>query len=459
MTIPGNDQINHYGIHVTASASVAVEATWWEAAASDSTLAIPVSKLGQDYYVMTYVTSPNGLVTQSQFGIVATQNNTSVTINSTQSIGPPLTTRTITAGVPYVIILNQGDTYNLNDETEDTALTGQHWGSYDFTGTHVTSSAPIGVFCGGFCALPMLPPSYSPSGAENYIYEQLLPVMDWSDQYLYYPMAEGTGTTARILASQNGTQVAVNGTSLGTLNSGQFFETFLSGPSVIQANYPVMAAEFHDGDGYNNTNGDPFLMLMPPPSRYLQQYEVYAGGDYVYGMDKELYVIVPNASTAGILLDGTAVSAGSFTPIGTSGYSGAALAVATGAHQLSGSAPFGLQVYGVGHDDGYGFMGGEALQTSVINANPVLTESPATASQMVGTNYCATANLTDSNSGQPLELRGRGFDGHRGQSANRAGINGRLRQRPALLYGVQRGARSGGGRLGPAGGYGDGGLD
>jgi len=402
LTIPGNDQVNHYGIEVSASASVAVEAAWWEPAASDSTLALPVTKLGQEYYVMSYPTNPNGIVSWSQFGIVAAQNGTSVTITSTLSMAPPLTTRTIAAGVPYVITLNEGDTYDLNDPSEDTAVVGVHWGAYDLTGTHITSNLPIAVFCGQYSMVPEIPPAYTTYGAENYMYEQLLPVMDWSTQYLYYPMAEGSGTTTRVLASQNGTSVTINGANVATLNSGQFYETFLSQPSVIQANYPVMTAEVHDGDGYNNTNGDPYLMLVPPPDRYLSQYQVYSGVDYVYGMDNYLNMIVPNASIGSVLLDGTAVSAASFTAIGTSGYSGAAVSVVTGTHQVTGPSSFGLQVYGVGHDDGYGYMGGESLETDIINSIPILTETPPFAAQMVGTTYCATANLTDHNSGQPI---------------------------------------------------------
>jgi hypothetical protein len=59
------------------------------------------------------------------------------------------------------------------------------------------------------------------------------------------------------------------------------------------------------------------------------------------------------------IVDGLHISATNFVAIGTSGYYGAQITVTnSGVHTVTSSQPIGVQVYGFGDDDAYGYFGG-----------------------------------------------------------------------------------------------------
>ncbi len=68
---------------------------------------------------------------------------------------------------------------------------------------------------------------------------------------------------------------------------------------------------------------------------------------------------MPQVALTNTLVDGLTVDPTNFVPIGTSGYYGAQLAVTnSGAHTVTSSQPVGVQVYGWGIPDAYGYFGG-----------------------------------------------------------------------------------------------------
>src|SRR6202030_2128875 len=98
---------------------------------------------------------------------------------------------------------------------------------------------------------------------------------------------------------------------------------------------------------------------VPPYEQFLSSYTVTTPStgfpsDYIN-------VVVPSAGASGIVLDGTAVPAASFTAIGTTGFSGGQLSIAVGSHTIAGTLPFGAWVYGYYDYDGYGYVGGMSL--------------------------------------------------------------------------------------------------
>jgi hypothetical protein len=69
-------------------------------------------------------------------------------------------------------------------------------------------------------------------------------------------------------------------------------------------------------------------------------------------------LIVAQSAITSTLLDGSPVAAASFVPIGASGYYGAQLSVTNGVHTVTSSQPVGVEVYGFGYEDAYGYFGG-----------------------------------------------------------------------------------------------------
>ena len=130
-----SDVVDSKGIHVTSVQEVTVYGLNYIAFTTDAYLGLPTDILGTDYTVLTYRNSSSG--NGVEFGIVGTVNGTTVTIT------PSVTTGIRTAGVPYNIVLNQGDTYELRNSSSSTA---------DLSGTKITSTQPIGVMGAELCA-------------------------------------------------------------------------------------------------------------------------------------------------------------------------------------------------------------------------------------------------------------------------------------------------------------------
>ena len=212
------------------------------------------------------------------------------------------------------------------------------------------------------------------------------------------PLATRTGgDTFRILADTDGTHVSINGTQVATLNRGEFWEQIVTGPAQITADQPVLVAQYSNSTTYDGVTSDPFEMLIPPYEQWLTSYTVTtpsSGFSINY-----INVAAPSAAVGTITLDGALIPASRFTPIGSSGFSGAQLPVSLGAHSLASTFPFGVTVYGFATADSYGYPGGFSL--SRVAAVTGLTLSPPNATAIINTQNCEVATAVDQ-LGQPV---------------------------------------------------------
>ncbi len=368
------DQVQSLGIHVTAGAEVSVYGLNRIQYTTDAYLGLPTDILGTSYVVMAWKNVGNGL--QSEFAVVATQDATTVTITPSVNAGSR------PAGVPYQVTLNQGQTYQLRTSDPEPA---------DLTGTIVTSDKPVGVFGGHQCA-------NVPNGATlacDHVVEEMPPTDTWGKSFVTMPLATRTGgDTFRVLASQANTTVSVNGAAVATIGAGQYYETLLTGPSMITADRPVLVAQYSNGSSFDGVTSDPFMMLIPPYEQFLSSYTVTTPASGF--ATNYINLVVPSAGVGSVTVDGVTVPAGSFTAIGSSGFSGAQVPVALGAHVLSGTVPFGAFMYGFDSFDSYGYPGG--LSLAPVARVTTVSLSPKTATEVVGTQHCLTATVQDQNS-------------------------------------------------------------
>jgi RHS repeat-associated protein len=363
------------GIHVTSQQPIAVYGISQRSFSTDAFLGLPVSSLGADYLVLTYSNMAFG--PSSEFGIVATENSTAVTIT------PAVTTGSHIAGVPYAITLNQGQTYLLQN-TVPTALG-------DLTGSRITSTKPVAVFGGHMAAT--IPAEVG--CCADHLLEQLPPANSWGKRFATIPLATRTkGDYFRFLARDDGTAVYLDGALVAVLNRGEFVERLLKAPAEIIATKPILVAQYCTSIYFDNgTTGkaDPFFMIVPPYTQFLDHYTIAtpASGFQINYAN----VIAPTALLGSITLDGTALSAGSFTAIGVSGYSGAQVPLAVGAHTLGGPAGFGVSVYGFAQDESYGYPGGLNLSPTVTSVG--VTVAPEASAHTINTQGCVIATATD----------------------------------------------------------------
>jgi PKD repeat protein len=368
------------GIHITAREEVTVYGLNRIEVTTDAFTALPTDVLGTDYLVMGYV-SGNAVWSgySTEYAVVATEDNTQVIITSTATaVSSPRNT----SGT-YTITMDRGEVHHFVGE--DTWITGN-----DVTGTWVRSDKPVALFGGHVCAF--VPSTYLYC---DHLVEQIPPVSTWGKQFVTFPLATRTkGDTFRVLASENDTHVQINDAPAITLNFSQYYEVILSDPAHIVADKPILVAQYSNSATWDYaTYSDPFMMLVPPYEQFMNQYTVMtpSSGFRV----NYISVVVPQAGVGGVKLDGTMIPAGSFTAVGNSGFFGVAVPVNLGTHNLSGTSPFGVFVYGFDGTDSYGYPGGAAV-APVAQAQSLIIQ-PESANQNVGSQFCATATLLDEN--------------------------------------------------------------
>ncbi len=401
VVVRNSDAVESRGIHVTSQAPVSVYVLDFVPTASDGYMALPTTALGTEYVTVNGTNSTNarGAATGSEFAVVATQDATTITISASQRVDNRA------ARTPYQIVLNQGQTYQLIAFDSSSHVLNDLTGT--LSGSIITSDKPVAVVSGHLCG-------NVPQGvaACNLLEEQLPPTNLWGTNFVTMPLAtrRTNGDWFVMVASQDQTQLKINDVPMAMLNRGDFFEQSIDGPSSIAADKPILVAQMSKGgelDGiqipgtqdFSKVFGDPFMALAPPYDQF--------GGSYTtatpatgFGTNY-LNIVAPTAGIDNaIVLDGVALPAASFTPIGKTAFSGAQIPVALGSHHVaSGSSPFGLTLYGFDNFDAYGYSAGACYSTEAIGTQVAIT--PRTLSSQIDSQSCLKVSTTDAG-GQPL---------------------------------------------------------
>jgi hypothetical protein len=380
VSIPLETMIIHYdevetnAIHITASQPVSVYGFDYLQNGSAAFTGYPTTLLGTNYCVMARAAAANNPGWYSQLAVVATADDTTVWITPSTNAGLEAYDGTIYTNA-YSKTLNQWQTYQINSSD----YTG------DVTGTRITSSKPIAVFAGASAA--DVPDDNTAAG--NPLVQEQLPVAQWGTNVVAMSFAGRlNGDTYRVLAANSNTVVTNTGTVVTVINAnapygpwtvttsnevvtvtitnaGQFYDIIVDGPVQFQSTKPIQVAQFANGVASDNPPfkyGDPCEILLLPIGHYLETNTVVTlTNDYVTGDFGEnfLNLIVAQSAITNTLVDGSHIASTNFVAIGTSGYYGAQLTVTnSGAHTVSSSQPVGVEVYGFGFDDAYGYFGG-----------------------------------------------------------------------------------------------------
>jgi gliding motility-associated-like protein len=185
-----------------------------------------MNALGTDFWIpsQNYLDNNNGYspVPYSAFDIVATQNNTTVTITPSNAIVGHA------AGVPFNVILNEGQTYSA---TAASVLAAQH-----LQGSRVTSDKPIAI-----TVKDDLLNGAPFGGCADLGGDQIVPVNLLGTEYIAMSgFLNGPGDQLFITATQNGTTITKNGTFVTTINAGQTYQMAVAGASAyVQTSAPA----------------------------------------------------------------------------------------------------------------------------------------------------------------------------------------------------------------------------
>ena len=252
--------------------------------------------LGTTFYTPFPTNYDNGAYSptaRSGFEIVATEDNTSITINPTADlIGHP-------AGVPFTITLNRGQTYSL--------LAVSTTATQRPVGTRITSNKPI--------AVTLKDDSAALGGCRDLMGDQLVPVGVIGREYIVMKGFLNSEERVYVLATTNNTEVFVDGnaTPNATLNSGeQFTIDVLNSTVFIACSQPVYVLHV---SGFGCEMGSavlPSIECTGSPSVFFTR-----STSEFFGLN----IMVRTGAEGSFSLNGstTLVPANAFTPVNGSG--------------------------------------------------------------------------------------------------------------------------------------------
>lgn len=381
--LKNSDSFSYTTIRITANDDVTVYGINQRLTVTDAFMAIPVDSLGTEYIIQSYPSSltENPSTGGSQFAIVGTVDGTSVIVTLPINVSP------YAAGVPYTFNLNTGQAYYLK-------ATG--FPNNDLSGTFISANYPIAVFGSHHCANIPVSEIYC-----DYLIEQIPPITSWGKEFVIVPLAgRKNGDTYRFLASENNTDIYLEGMKIASLNKGQIQEVIIDGPGYITSSGRILVTQFANGVSYDNPVndiGDPFMMIIPPVEQYLTSYTIYSPeiGTLVTPTSNYINIIVNKLDKNNITVDATPIPPAIFTDLTNCNYSVVRTSVNTGTHNITGTMPLCVLVYGFNWRESYGYPGGSGFIDFVSTPTPTITQTiTATMTKTITMTRTATVTRT-----------------------------------------------------------------
>ena len=354
-----NDSVFDKALRVTAEAPITLNVLSGRSFATDGSQILPARLLGTEHRVSSWGL---GLGSGSSFAVVATANNTQITVT------PAVATETRPAGVPFQVSLQQGQVYRLR-----VAPNG------DLSGSVVSATRPVAVFGNHSCAdIAVIPPEFSQCGG---IVEQMPPVSRWGQDFLTAPTRQRpSGDVIRVYAQQSNTVVSIDGQAAAVLGAANFYEFSRNTPARITSSAPVSVMRYAQSCRVdfpqNPCIGDVFMLGIAPLAQWQSRYSLVAPdrafiGAYLHTLE----IVAPTAHIANVRVDGLSVPAASFVAIGSSGFAYAQVTSTSGAHRVSAPAPVSVNAYGFlqeGGSEAYAFPVSAAASGGDANADDLL---------------------------------------------------------------------------------------
>ena len=402
-----SNQIKNTGLKITTTVDCSVFAGNRLPQSFDAANILPVTALQMDYITQDYP----GYDHENKGGgypvttILATENNTQVTILPTSAIlnsnGTAAITKTLNAGqVLY--------------------LTGDNRAS--LSGSTVTSNKKIAVFTGvNNTDVP------GPVSARDHLYEQNMPIDYWGTHFVVTRSMKKDANRIRVTASNNGTEIIVDGVSLTTINAGETYEFelcesvmrteegytkalaegrgcdyYLDGEAhYLETSCPCAVFSYDVSENYYikkngtserdpNSAGDPAMVWISPLEQQLRK--VTFG---VMNTDQTpthyVNIITPTAGAASLEVKEIAMKSGQVVygnnlvqpsdvkPVpGNPAYSYARIKLtedAESVYTITSGVGFIAHVYGSGNKESYAYScGSAAVQRGVIVDNTTFTD-------------------------------------------------------------------------------------
>jgi hypothetical protein len=351
-----SEVIESKSLRIVSSGDIAVHAFNLRTNSSDGTVVLPISSLGKDYFVTAHHNPPANTTSdlESTLLVVAVEDNTQVEI-----IPSAGTVKGNGAGNSILVTLNSGQTYQVKANGD---LTGSRVRVTNGTEGDCKNIAVFGgnkITYGGSCGL---------SG--DHLFQQAFPVFTWGKSFTHIPLLGRTsGEIVKVLASENDTEVFVNGQTKGIINQGKFLQIEFSKDEVaiVETSKPsavsVIAKSMDCNESSSDLFGDPFLLTYNPNNQTIEQaiFNSLSGGGFI---NHYVNILLETASISKTFLNNKAIDS-EFKPVpGNPQLSFARIKVPSGPNSLSNPDGFIAYGYGAGFRVSYGFSAGANLEST-----------------------------------------------------------------------------------------------
>ena len=343
-----------------------------DAATTGASLLLPTSAWDTNYLaVEAYDTDPNApqliIGVTPSFDVVASQDDTTVTIRPINPITAATNVPAGSAAQPYTMMLNAGQYLQITEKDQ-------------LSGSPVTADKPIGVLGGNeIVAIDIC--------CGDHAEQMLAPVRALGSQYVAAPHGDRRPTSDtrvfRIYGAVDGTTLTYDPPNLGpaTIGVGDMAELRSDTPFTVASqgsDYPFSMFTYMTGAGSDDTMGgygDADFVREVPPAQFLSHYVFFT--DVTYPFTTLTVVRQPNKNGAfdDVTLDCLGGAVTGWQAVGT--YEIAYVKLVdhwnaqgncnNGVHTMDSPTAFGVWVWGWGSEDtntgwvSYGYPAGEAV--------------------------------------------------------------------------------------------------
>ncbi len=366
----GEGLFSNKGIHITSNVPIVAYAHIFGSVSSGATMLMPVSTWGYSYISLNSQQSfANDCF--SWMYVIAREDNTMVEINPSES-----SRNGRAANVPFTVTLNKGDIYQLIG-----ASLGGGKGK-ELTGTTVRSIAnasgkcfPIAVFSGSSrTSINCTGVTAGTSGDNNM--QQVFPYQAWGKRYLTAPISGRVAASFqtniyKIVVKDRSTIVKRNGIQLTGLTAHSCYEFQSSTADYIEADKPVLLAQFMASQGGcpNTTGiGDPEMIYLSPIEQATKKVAFYRNNVERIEVNG-LLLVIPDKGLSSLTIDGSPVFDISYPHPNLPGYTVVVKRWPAAAAQCSvkSDSAFNATTYGLGDFESYGYNAG----TFINNLNAI----------------------------------------------------------------------------------------
>lgn len=304
------------GIHIESDVPIVAYAHIYAQATSGATMLMPVETWGYAYTSLNskQMRGQNSNTCYSFMYVIAQHDNTLIEIT------PSVNTRNgHLKGVPYTATLQKGHIYQVIGAPINGKDPVNSWGE-ELSGTTVRAIAngdgkcyPIAVFsgssrtenpCGGFDGRLVY-------GGDNDM-QQVFPRQAWGKRYLTAPTSEGASSNLfmnniyKIQVQDVNTVVKKNGVVLpvaSLITPGNYYYYESSAADYIEADKPVMVAQYMSGGCVMDQMGDPEMVYLSPMEQGIKHIGFFRNNLFLIKYNY-LTLIIPDAGVNSLTIGG-----------------------------------------------------------------------------------------------------------------------------------------------------------